>query len=217
MDEIDRIVEQWNRERPELDVSPTHTLQRITRLSLLQGVSFARVFARYGISFGEYLVLAALRRAGPPYRMNPTRLFNSVILSSGAMTNRLDRLEEMGLVERQADPADRRGRLVALTDRGRDLVDIAVIDYLETEERLLGALDAGEREQLTALLRKLLTSAPFRELDPAAVVAEADTDGRQPAAGGRARPAPGPAGQAAGGPPLSRTPARTARSRVAHL
>ena len=143
MDEIDRIVEQWNRQRPDLDVSPTHTLQRITRLSLLQAGSFARVFARYGISFGEFLVLAALRRAGPPYRMSPTQLFNSVILSSGAMTNRLDRLEEMGVVEREPDPTDRRGRLVALTDRGRDLVDAAVVDHLENQERLLQALDAA--------------------------------------------------------------------------
>jgi DNA-binding MarR family transcriptional regulator len=168
MDEVDRIVEQWNRERPDLDVSPTETLQRITRLSLLQGVSFARVFARHGISFGEYLVLAALRRAGPPYRMNPTSLFNSVVLSSGAMTNRLDRLEAMGLVERQLDPTDRRGRLVVLTDRGRELVDRAVVDHLQNEHRLLGALDAGERKQLAGLLRKLLLSPPFRELDPAA-------------------------------------------------
>jgi DNA-binding MarR family transcriptional regulator len=168
MDEIDRIIEQWERERPDLDVSPTQTLQRITRLSLLLGVSFARVFAAYGISFGEYLVLAALRRAGPPYRMNPTRLFNSLILSSGAMTNRLDRLEEMGLVERLADPTDRRGRLVALTDRGRELVDSAVIIHLDNQQRLLASLDAGEREQLAVLLRKLLVSPPFRELDPAA-------------------------------------------------
>ena len=168
MDEIDRIVEQWDQTRPDLDVSPTHTLQRITRLSLLQGVSFARVFAPYGVSFGEYLVLAALRRAGPPYRMNPTTLFNSVILSSGAMTNRLDRLEAMGFVAREADPTDRRGRLVALTDRGRELVDAAVVDHLENEQRLLGALDAGEREHLAGLLRKLLLSPPFLELDPAA-------------------------------------------------
>jgi len=167
MDEIDRIVAQWNRERPDLDVSPTETLQRITRLSLLQGVSFGRVFAPFGISFGEYLVLAALRRAGPPYRMNPTTLFNAVILSSGAMTNRLDRLEAMGLVESLPDPTDRRGRLVALTDRGLDLVDTAVGDHLENEQRLLEALDAGEREQLARLLRKLLLSPPFRELDPA--------------------------------------------------
>jgi DNA-binding MarR family transcriptional regulator len=167
MDEIDRIVEQWERERPDLDPSPTQTLQRITRLSLLQGVSFARVFAPHGISFGEYLVLAALRRAGPPYRMNPTALFNSVILSSGAMTNRLDRLEAMGLIERQPDPTDRRGRLVALTDRGRELVDTAVAEHLDNEQTLLGALDTAEREQLAGLLRKLLLSPPFRELDPA--------------------------------------------------
>jgi DNA-binding MarR family transcriptional regulator len=167
MDEIDRIVEQWNQVRPDLDHSPTETLQRITRLSLLQGVSFAKVFGRYGVSFGEYLVLAALRRAGPPYRMNPTSLFNSVILSSGAMTKRLDRLEEMRLVERQPDPNDRRGRLVVLTDRGRELVDAAVADHLANEQTLLGALDAKERKQLANLLRKLLLSPPFRELDPA--------------------------------------------------
>jgi len=202
MDEVDRIVEQWNRTRPDLDVSPTHTLQRITRLSLLQGVSFARVFARYGISFGEYLVLAALRRAGPPYRMNPTRLFNSVILSSGAMTNRLDRLEASGLVERQPDPNDRRGRLVVLTDRGRDLVDTAVADHLENEQRLLVALDAREREQLAGLLRKLLLSPPFRELDPAADALETGPVGgpsrdgtepsslRRPSRSGASPPAP---------------------------
>ena len=167
MDEIDRIVEQWERERPDLDHSPTETLQRITRLSLLQGSSFAKVFERYGISFGEYLVLAALRRAGPPYQMNPTRLFNSVILSSGAMTKRLDRLEGMGFVERLPDPNDRRGRLVALTDSGRERVDTAVADHLENEQTLLGALDAAERDTLATLLRKLLLSPPFRELDPA--------------------------------------------------
>ena len=182
MDEIDRIVEQWQRERPDLDVSPTHTLQRITRLSLLQAGSFGRVFAPYGISFGEYLVLAALRRAGPPYRMSPTRLFNAVILSSGAMTNRLDGLEAMGLVEREPDPSDRRGRLVALTDRGRELVDAAVVDHLENEQQLLSALDAGEREQLAGLLRKLLLSPPFRELDPTANLPETAPPG---APGGR--------------------------------
>jgi DNA-binding MarR family transcriptional regulator len=172
VDEVDRIVGEWNRVRPDLDVSPTHTLQRITRIGILQGASFAKVFAPYGVSFGEYLVLAALRRAGPPYQMNPTRLFNSVVLSSGAMTNRLDRLEEMGLVERLLDPNDRRGRLVALTDRGRELVDAAAVEHLANEERLLRALDADEREQLAALLRKLLVSPPFRELDPASDQAE---------------------------------------------
>jgi DNA-binding MarR family transcriptional regulator len=190
VDEVDRIVAQWNETRPDLDVSPTHTLQRITRLSLLQSASFARVFSPHGVSFGEYLVLAALRRAGPPYQMSPTKLFGSVILSSGAMTNRLDGLEEMSLVERLADPMDRRGRLVALTDKGRELVDAAVVEHLENEQRLLGALDTEEREQLAGLLRKLLLSEPFRELDPAAAepdrprVARRRRNGRSGRSGG---------------------------------
>ena len=168
MDEIDRIVEQWNRQRPDLDVSPTHTLQRITRLSLLQAVSFARVFSRTAISFGEYLVARGPASRRPALPHEPDELFNSVLLSSGAMTNRLDRLEDMGLVEREPDPTDRRGRLVVLTDRGRELVDSAVVDHLANEEHLLAALDSTEREQLAGLLRKLLLSPPFRELDPAA-------------------------------------------------
>ena len=166
-DEIDRIVGEWNNERPDLDVSATHVLQRITRLSLLQETSFARVFARHGLTWGEYLVLAALRRAGPPYRMNPTALYASVILSSGGMTKRLDHLEQAGLVERLPDPTDRRGRLVALTDRGLALVDAAVVDHLANEERLLAALSASERRALSDLLRKLLVSDAFRALDPA--------------------------------------------------
>ena len=166
-DEIDRIVGQWNGVRPDLDVSATHVLQRITRLSLLQEASFAQVFARHGLTWGEYLVLAALRRAGPPYQMNPTALYESVMLSSGGMTKRLDHLERAGLVERLPDPTDRRGRLVALTDRGRELVDAAVVDHLANEEGLLGALSASERRVLTDLLRKLLVSEPFRALDPA--------------------------------------------------
>jgi DNA-binding MarR family transcriptional regulator len=166
-DEIDHIVDQWNLERPDLDQSPTHVLQRITRLSLLQESSFTRVLARYRVTWGEYLVLAALRRAGPPYRMNPTALYASVILSSGGMTKRLDRLERAGLVERRPDPTDRRGRLVALSAKGRALVDRAVVEHLDNEQRLLGALSAPERRTLSSLLRKLLVSKPFVALDPA--------------------------------------------------
>jgi len=166
-DEIDRIIDEWNRVRPGLDVSPTHVLQRITRLGLLQSDSFARVFRRHGLTWGEYLVIAALRRAGPPYQMNPTTLYGSVILSSGGMTKRLDRLERAGLVKRLPDPTDRRGRLVALTEKGRQLVDQAVIDHLANEEYLLSGLTRQERDDLADLLRKLLSSAPFQELDPA--------------------------------------------------
>lgn len=100
--------------------------------------------------------------------MNPTALYGAVILSSGGMTKRLDRLEELGLIERAPDPNDRRGRLVVLTDRGRELVDTEIVDHLDNEGRLLAALHEGEREQLATLLRKLLLSPPFREIDPAA-------------------------------------------------
>jgi DNA-binding MarR family transcriptional regulator len=166
-DVIDRLVEEWNRERPDLDVSPTHVLQRITRLYLLQSASFAEVFARFGLTFGEYEVLAALTRSGPPHRLKPTEFACALVLSSGAVTNRIDRVEAAGLVERLPDPDDRRGTLVALTARGRTVVDDAVRAHLANEERLLGALSAGERAQLTRLLRKLLVSEPFAALDPA--------------------------------------------------
>jgi DNA-binding MarR family transcriptional regulator len=165
-DVIDRIVGQWSRERPELDVSVTHVLQRITRLYLLQAASFAEIFGRHGLSFGEWEVLAALRRSGPPYRMKPTELYSALVLSSGAMTNRIDRLEAAGSVERFPDPDDRRGTLVSLTDRGRQVCDEAQHDHLANEERLLAGLSAGERGQLARLLRKLLLSEPFVSLDP---------------------------------------------------
>jgi DNA-binding MarR family transcriptional regulator len=167
VDEIDRLVAEWKRERPDLDTSASHTLTRITRLALLQSVSFAAVFARYGLTWGEHLVLAALRRAGPPFRMSPTTLFSSLLLSSGAMTNRLDRLEEMGLVRRLPDPSDRRGRLVELTPKGRRVVDKAVVDHIADEEKLIAPLSRSERQRLAALLRKLLLSEPFRALDRA--------------------------------------------------
>ena len=164
-DAIDRIVEQWHRRRPDLDVSPTHVLQRITRLYLLQSTSFAEVFGRFGLSFGEYEVIAALVRSEPPHRLKPTELAGALVLSSGAVTNRIDRVEAMGLVERLPDPGDRRGTLVALTDRGRSVVDQAVREHLTNEERLLGGLTASDRTRLTGLLRKLLVSEPFAALD----------------------------------------------------
>lgn len=166
-DAIDRLVEQWNRERPDLDVSPTQVLQRITRLYLLQSASFAEVFGLFGMTFGEYEVLAALTRSGPPYRLKPGELVGALVLSSGAVTNRIDRVEAAGLVERLPDPDDRRGTLVALTAKGRAVVDEALRAHLDNEERLLGALSGTERAQLTRLLRKLLVSDAFTALDPA--------------------------------------------------
>jgi DNA-binding MarR family transcriptional regulator len=164
-DAIDRIVHQWNRERPDLDVSVTHVLQRISRLYLLQSASFTAVFDRYDITVGEFEVLAALLRSGPPFQMSPTRLVNAVVLSSGAMTNRIDRVEALGLVERRPDPSDRRGTLVALTKEGRLTVDEALVAHLANEERLLSALSSAERGTLARLLRKLLVSEPLAAVD----------------------------------------------------
>jgi len=188
-DVIDQIVEQWARERPDLDVSATHVAQRITRLYLLQSASFAEVFSRHGLSFGEWEVLAILRRSGPPHRMKPTALYAELVLSSGAMTNRLDRLEAAGLIERRPDPSDRRGTLVSLTRKGMQVCDEAQLDHLANEERLLDGLSATEREQLTQLLRKLLVSPPFRALDPAH---------SPPRNGGTAMGAPPPSGAPGG-------------------
>ena len=176
-DEIDRIVRDWNQERPGLDVSPTHVLQRITRIYLLQSSSFAEVFSHFGLTFGEYEVLAALVRSGPPHQMSPTQLVGALVLSSGAMTNRIDRVEAAGLVRRLPDPEDRRGTLVALTDRGRRVVDEAVRAHLENEERLLSVLSASERRQLADLLRKLLLADQFAALDPGR---SSSRDGRGP-------------------------------------
>jgi len=173
-DEIDRIVREWNRERPELDVSATQVLQRITRIYLLQSSSFAEIFSRFDLTFGEYEVLAALVRSGPPHQLSPSQLVGALVLSSGAMTNRIDRVEAAGLVRRLPDPDDRRGTLVALTDRGRHVVDEAVVAHLENEEQLLSALSVGERRKLADLLRKLLLSAGFAALDPGRSVGRDD-------------------------------------------
>ena len=166
-DAIDRIVHQWNRERPKLDVSATHVLQRISRLFCSRAQALRRSSNATASPFGEFEVLAALLRSGPPYQMSPTRLVDAVVLSSGAMTNRIDRVEALGLVERLPDPSDRRGTLVALTREGRQTVDAAVVAHLANEERLLGALSSTERGTIARLLRKLLLSEPFAAHDAA--------------------------------------------------
>jgi DNA-binding MarR family transcriptional regulator len=181
-DAIDRIVHQWNRERPDLDVSVTHVLQRISRVYVLQSASFAAVFDQFGITFGEFEVLAALVRSGPSHQMSPGELVGALVLSSGAMTNRIDRVEALGLVERLPDPKDRRGTLVALTDKGERTVDAAVVAHLANEERLLTALSPDERQRLAELLRKLLLSEAFVMLDSGRTVAQ---DARARRAGGR--------------------------------
>jgi DNA-binding MarR family transcriptional regulator len=155
-DYVDRILKQWSDQRPDLDVSPMGIIGRTSRLSRILERSIEQIFAAYDLGRGGFDVLAALRRSGPPYELSPTELYNSLLISSGAMTNRVDRLEERGLVSRTPDPYDRRGVLVGLTPRGKRLVDMVIQVHLENEHKLLSALTRSEKTELAQLLRKLL-------------------------------------------------------------
>ncbi len=157
-DAVDRIVAQWTRERPELDTGPMAVIGRLHRLADLLEGELRTVFASAGLGNGDFDVLASLRRAGAPYRLSPGDLSATTMVTSGAVTKRVDRLEDKGLVRRSVSAADGRGREVELTDSGKRLTDAIVVDHWANEDRLLVALDATEREQLVGLLRKLLLS-----------------------------------------------------------
>jgi DNA-binding MarR family transcriptional regulator len=158
-DEVDRIVAAWRRERPDLDVGPLEVLSRVTRLSRHLDRARRAAFAEHGLEAWEFDVLSALRRAGDPYQLSAGRLVTQTLVTSGTMTNRIDRLAARGLVERHRDPADRRGVQVRLTDAGRRQVDAALADLLGRERDLLGDLSEAEAARLAALLRRLV--APF--------------------------------------------------------
>lgn len=158
-DEVDRIVEAWARERPDLDVAPLSVLSRVTRLSRHLDLARRQAFARHGLEPWEFDVLSALRRAGAPYRMSPGSLLTQTLVTSGTMTNRIDRLAARALVERRPSPDDRRGVLVSLTDEGRARVDAAMETLLDVEHTLLAALPDADRDRLADLLRTLVT--PF--------------------------------------------------------
>jgi DNA-binding MarR family transcriptional regulator len=157
-DALDRIVSQWKKERPDLDPSPMNVVGRVFQLSKILEQRLEEVFKKHGLASWSFDVLVALRRVGPPYRQNPTELFNSLLLSSGAMTNRIDRLEEAGLVKRVPDPEDRRGVLVELTPKGIALIDEVMPEHLENEQKALDGLSASERKALADLMRKLIVS-----------------------------------------------------------
>ena len=158
-DAVDRIIEQWARERPDLDTTAMAVFGRIFRLARMGGDEVERVYASYGIGRPEFDVLATLRRAGEPFQLSPGALAAAMMLSSGGTTARLDRLEKAGHVERSPAPNDRRGVLVRLTPRGRRIVDSAVGAGLAEQERLLSHLPKAKRDQLSALLREALKGA----------------------------------------------------------
>jgi DNA-binding MarR family transcriptional regulator len=158
-DEVDDIVARWRSERPDLDVAPLEVLSRVSRLARHLDRARRAAFAAHGLEAFEFDVLSALRRQGAPYQLSPGALLRSTLVTSGTMTNRIDRLAEAGLVSRRRDPLDKRGVQVQLTERGRSTVDAAMSDLLSRERELLTGLQAGQQEELAGLLRVLL--APF--------------------------------------------------------
>ena len=161
-DHVSSILTQWAAERPDLDVSPMGIVGRISRLSLVVDKELEPVFAQFGLNHWSFDMLATLRRAGAPYRLSPTELFRSMLVTSGTMTNRIDRLAEKWLVRRIPDPEDRRGILVELTEQGRELIDSALIAHVANEARLLQPLSREEQYTLAVLLRKWLASLEHR-------------------------------------------------------
>jgi DNA-binding MarR family transcriptional regulator len=157
-DHLDRIVAQWRRERPDLDVTALAVLGRLFRVAQLADAVLAELLGDHGLQPGWFDLLAALRRAGAPYELNPTALIETTMLSSGGITKRLDRLVEAGLVERRPDPEDRRGTLVRLTRKGKSLIDKAIAAHVKKEEQLLQSLTPRERRALDDLLRALLAA-----------------------------------------------------------
>ncbi len=155
-DDVDRIVSAWRRERPDLDVTPLEVLSRVSRLARRLDLARGTAFAEHGLDGWEFDVLSALRRAGTPYELSPGQLVSETLVTSGTMTNRVDRLAARGFVERRPDPSDRRGVIVRLTTTGMAVVDAALADLLAHEHDLLADLGSGERTDLSGLLRRLL-------------------------------------------------------------
>ena len=154
-DAVDRITSQWNAVRPDIDVSPINVIGRVSRLSRLVDRRLGENFARYGIEAWMYDVLATLRRSGEPYELTAGDLVRQTMVTTGAITNRIDRLEQRGLVER-ASADDRRKVIVRLTRQGLDVVEEVVVDHMATERQILADLSPRQQHDLAHLLRKTL-------------------------------------------------------------
>lgn len=161
MYDIDKIKAQWAKQRPDLDTEPMALIGRLMRLSALLSEEMGRTFARHGLNGASFDMLATLLRSGPPHALSPNQLLETMMVTSGTMTNRIDQLEKDALVTRVKNPDDKRSVLVQLTDKGRKIVDAAVTDHVETQKKLVADLSEGERGKLNALLQTYL--AVFEE------------------------------------------------------
>lgn len=155
-DDVDRIISAWQTQRPDLDVSPLAVLSRVSRLARHLDSRRRQAFLGHGLEIWEFDVLAALRKADHPYTLSPGELLTETLVSSGTMTNRIDRLVARGLVSREPSPTDRRSVRVALTAEGLAAVDAAMVDLLAAEESILADLSPAEREELATLLRRVV-------------------------------------------------------------
>lgn len=168
MDHVDRILAQWHRERPDLDVAPMGVIGRLKRLHDLVGSELCKVYEAHGLNAASFDVLATLRRSGEPYALSPSELINWTMVTSGTMTNRLDRLEAAGLIVRRRNPEDGRGFVIALTERGFALIDQVVTEHVANQHRLISDLDpqiiARLDEDLKAWLGAL-SPAPTQNRD----------------------------------------------------
>jgi len=156
MDHVDKVLEQWRAERPDLDVTAMGVVGRLSRVSLAFSREREKTFALFGLNGAGFDVLATLRRSGAPYCLSPGALLASTMVTSGTMTNRLDRLQDAGLIERRQNPDDSRGFLVSLTPQGIELIDKAVEAHVATQARLIEVLSSNDQEILNALLSRLL-------------------------------------------------------------
>lgn len=167
-DHVDRLRAQWDRELPDLDTEPMTILGRAYRLSNLVRPSIEETFATFGLDRGEFDVISTLRRSGPPYRLTPTDLYTLLMISSGGLTHRLDRLQKAGLIVRERSASDGRSSVIGLTQKGVALAEMAFRADMASEARYLEGLDQEERVALAALLKKLLVSLESQPVgDPA--------------------------------------------------
>lgn len=167
-DRVDRVLAQWRIERPDIDPTPMGIVGRISRAARILERALQGLFARFDLQPGEFDILATLRRSGRPYQLSAGALATSSMVTAGAITNRIDRLVAKDLVTRDLDPANRRAVIIALTTKGRGLIDKAVVAHLDNEQRLLAHLSAEDQERLATLLRDLLIALDDTPPDPSA-------------------------------------------------
>lgn len=189
-DFVDKLIARWTAECPQLDVQSTHVVGRMLRLGYFSTRMEDAVLERYGMHMGEFNLLAALRRAGAPYELPPNQLQGFLLMSSSALTHRIDQVEAAGWVKRRPDPTDRRSVQIRLTRSGKQVVDEAIVDVLACERQILEPLSSAEQATLSNLLRRLAQPIELRDERPAAT-AKAEND----AAAKRSRTGRGLAGR----------------------